>query len=407
MSDQRFRMGIFMADTGRLVLFHSGMDTLDLFSRQLKQGFENLGYEIFSFDLTQSVQSLGLLYDTIKHNTITAMIGFNTPFFGMRLPSGGSIWEALDIPCINILVDHPYWYHDILTHMPGTGIVLCIDGNHARYIERFYPEIPCTGFLPHGGAPSHDTLKPIRERKTDVLYAGSLLADYALSQKPDFSHFPFPAEEICESAIARLLAHPDCTIESALEDELLHAGIVLSDEQLRLFISSCVYIERVVSSHYREKIVRSVAEAGVSLELYGDGWSSCDWIRLPNVHYGGRISPESVLEKMEESRIVLNTMPWFKDGSHERIFNAMLRSAAVVSETSLYLQECLPAGSWLPFDLSADSLNALSEHIRSLLSDHQKLQDIASAGYHFAVSEHTWQARAEELHRDLLSQLVY
>lgn len=394
-----------MADTGRLVLFHSGMDTLDLFSRQLQQGFEDLGYEIFSFNLTQGARSLGLLYDYIKSGPITAMIGFNTPFFGMRLPSGVNMWETLEIPCVNILVDHPYWYHDILMRTPKTGIVLCIDRNHARYVERFYPHIPCTGFLPHGGTPYEGVLKPLRERKIDVLYAGSLLADYALSQKPDFSHFPFPAEEICETAVARLLAHPDCTVETALEDALLHAGIVLSDEQLRLFISSCVYIERVVSSHYREKIVGSAAKAGVSLALYGDGWSSCDWIRLPNVHYGGRIPPEAVLEKMEDSKIVLNTVPWFKDGSHERVFNAMLRGAAAVSETSLYFEECLADGSWFSFDLFPDSLNTLSDRIGSLLSDPQKLQDIACAGYRLAVSAHTWQARAEELHRDLLSQL--
>jgi len=398
-------MGMTMAGTERLVLFHSGLDTLDLFSGQLRQGFEALGYEIFSFDLTQSARSLGLLYDCIRDGRITAMIGFNTPFFGMRLPSGVNMWEALDIPCVNILVDHPYWYHDILMRTPRTGIVLCIDRNHARYVERFYPDIPCTGFFPHGGAPANAAPKPLHERKIDVLYAGSLLADYALSQKPDFSHLPFPAEEICEASIARLLSHPEYTIESVVEEQLLHAGIVVPDGQLRQFISSCVYIERVVSSHYREKIVSSIAKAGISLTIYGDGWSSCDWIGLPNVHYGGRILPEAVLEKMEDSRIVLNTLPWFKDGSHERVFNAMLRGAAVVSETSLYLEECLPAGSWFPFDLLPDSLCALPERIRSLLSDRQALQETAAAGYRLAASKHTWQARAEELHRDLLSQL--
>lgn len=394
-----------MSDMGRLVLFHSGLDTLDLFSGQLQQGFEALGYKIFTFDLGQSALSLGKLYDYIRDGRITAMVGFNTPFFGMKLPSGVNMWEALDIPCVNILVDHPYWYHDILTHMPRTGVVLCIDKNHTRYVERFYPDIPCTGFLPHGGAPARTAPRPFHERKTDVLYAGSLLADYALSQKPDFSRFPFPAEEICEAAISRLLAHPDCTIESALEDQLLRAGITLPDEQLRQFIYACVYVERIVSSHFREKIVGSVAKAGISLTIYGDGWSSCDWIGLPNVYYGGRIPPGAVLEKMEDSRIVLNTMPWFKDGSHERVFNAMLRGAAVVSETSLYLEECLPAVSWFAFDLSPGSLEVLPERIRSLLSDPQALQETAFAGYRFAASGHTWQARAEELHRDLLSLL--
>lgn len=394
-----------MEKAGKLVLFHCELDTINLFSDQLKQGFENLGYEIFDFDLKESTLSLGKLYDFIKKGTITAMIGFNMPFFGMELPSGENMWEVLDIPCINILVDHPYWYHNILMRTAGTGIVLSVDRGHSQYIERFYPHIPCTGFLPHGGTPADHELKPVRARNIDVLYAGSLYADYAASQKPDFSHFSFPAEKICQESIDRLLAHPDCTIESVMEEQLLQNGIRLPDEELRQFIASCVYIERVVSSYYREKIVSSVAKAGISLTLYGEGWSDCDWIRLPNVHYGGRISPIEVLEKMEDSKIVLNSMPWFKDGSHERVFNAMLRGAVVVSETSGYLKESLPENAWIPFELLPDSLGALPQQIKNLLSDEQKLQVISLTGYDLAGFGHTWKARAEELHRDLLSLL--
>lgn len=394
-----------MKPSGKLVLFHTELDTINLFSNQIKRGFENLGYEIFEFDLQQSALSLGLLYDFMQGDPITAMLGFNTPFFGMQVPSGGNMWEVLDIPCINILVDHPYWYHNILMHTPRTGIVLGIDRNHSNYIERFYPDIPTTGFLPHGGTPMHNLPKPITERKIDVLYAGSLFSDYAVSQKPDFTLFHFPAEQICKNSIDQLLAHPDHTIESIIEEQLLRNGINLPDKELRVFISSCVYIERVVSSYYREKIVGSVAMAGIPLTIYGDGWSNCPWITLPNVHYGGRISPEEVLEKMADSKIVLNTMPWFKDGSHERIFNAMLRGAVVVSETSSYLEETLPADVWGGFKLSQKDLNDLPQRISNLLSDNHAMQTTASAGYQLAITNHTWQARAQELHRDLLSLL--
>lgn len=51
-----------MQTSRRLVFFHSELDTLNLFSDQLKQEFENLGYETFEFDLAQSALSLGLLY---------------------------------------------------------------------------------------------------------------------------------------------------------------------------------------------------------------------------------------------------------------------------------------------------------------------------------------------------------
>ena len=299
-----------------------------------------------------------------------------------------------------------------------------MDRGHMDYVNRFYPEITVTGFLPHGGAPMEGRPKPIGERTIEVLYAGSLLAEYAKNQEPDFTQWDFPAKAICETTIQKLLRNPRLTIEHALEDTLGDYHIQMSDTKLQAFISSCVYIERVVSSYFRERAVSAVARAGISLELYGDGWSDCDFIRLPNVHYGGRIAPEEVLRKMEDAKIVLNTMPWFRDGSHERVFNGMLRGAVVCSETSGYLAEELPLDAWAPYELSAadappasveapsieasssDSapctIDRLPEKIQSLLRDTNAMQEIAARGYALAKEKHTWQARARELHEDLL-----
>ena len=391
-----------MSESKVIVLFRGELDTVNLFSDRLKQGFVDLGYEIFDFDLRDSTSSLGRLYPYIQKGLIKAMIAFNSPFFGMTVPSGGNMWEVLGISCVNIMVDHPYWYHNILMRMPATGIVLCIDRNHMNYVNRFYPNISSSGFIAHGGTPVCGNVRLISERSIDVLYAGSLYAEY-ISQKPDFTAWNFEAEKICERSIEELIESPEHTIEDVIERQLVQAGIMLEDEELRRFISSCVYIERTVSSHYRERIVGSVAQAGIHLHLYGDGWSDCKWINLPNVHYGGRIAPDKVLNMMGDSRIVLNTLPWFKDGSHERVFNAMLNGAVSVSESSRYLKEILPENSWVPFDLTEESLLSLPQNIMGLLSDEDRMQEIASAGYALASDAHTWRARAAELHEDLLS----
>ena len=393
----------------RIVLFKGELDTLNLFSAQLQKGFEELGgYEIYEFDLRDMVKGLGGLYPFLQGGPVTAMIAFNNTFYGMTLPSGVNVCEQLQIPCVNILVDHPYWYPDILRKTPSTGIILCVDRGHMDYVNRFYPEIEITGFLPHGGTPMSGKPKPIRERTVKVLYAGSLYAEYAKKQKPDFTQWDFPAEKVCETAIQKLLQSPWLTIEAALEDTLADFQIPISDAELKSFMSSCGYIERVVSSHYREKTIAAVARAGIPLELYGDGWSECGFVKLPNVRYGGRIAPEEVLRKMEDTKIVLNTMPWFRDGSHERVFNGMLRGAVVCSETSIYLKEELPPDVWVPYELtaggaehSAVTIDNLPERIQALLQDTDACQEIADRGYALAKEKHTWQARAMELHQDL------
>lgn len=388
----------------KIVLFRGELDTINLFSSQLKKGFLELGeYEIFEVDLQDFQRSFKELYNFMQGEPVTAMVGFNSAFFGMKLPSGGNMCEQLQIPCVNILVDHPYWYPEILEQMPQNGIVLCVDKRHMNYVNRFYTNISMNGFLPHGGTPMKRNPKPVANRKCDVLYAGSLYADYVALQKPDFSVFDFEAEQICEETIELLIQHPEYSIEYVLENTLKKHDVFMNDHMLSQFISSCVYIERIVSSYYREKILATVANAGISLDLYGSGWEKCDWIKLSNVNYHGMVSPHIVLEKMEDAKIVLNTMPWFKEGSHERVFNGMLRGAVVCSEKSTYLEETLPSDTWLKFDLSESSLGNLPTKIKTLLEDEEKMQEIATAGYRLAASRHTWQIRAKELHEDLFS----
>ncbi len=259
------------------------------------------------------------------------------------------------------------------------------------------------GFLPHGGTCINDVAKPIADRTIDVFYAGSLYAEYAERQKPDFKRWNFDAEGICNDAIRRLLDETNLTIERALEDALRSHGVEMTDAELAQFISSCVYIERVVSSYCREKVLAGIARAGISLELYGGGWGGCDWIKLPNVHYKGMIAPREVLNRMGDSKIVLNTLPWFKDGSHERVFNGMLQGAVVCSETSKYFEDELPSEVWMSYDLSQDSIEKLPQRIQDMLQDEDTMQHIAAEGYQLASKSHTWQARARELHQDLLS----
>lgn len=384
----------------RLVLFRGNLNTVNLFSDQLKQGFLELGYEIFDFDLSQESKSLNQLLEYVQSDSVTAMISFNNSFFGKTALSGENICETLGIPSINILLDPPYWYHDnVLMRTPVNGIIICVDRNHMDYVNRFYPNISCNGFLPHGGTSLRSTHKPICERETDVLYAGGRSTNYILKDSSDWG---FPIKQILD----HLINHPEDTIEAAIEQELRQANVILADEELRKFISYCgSIIEPIVRAFYREKIVGSIAKAGISLELYGDDWSVCDWVNLPNVHYSERVSPEEILLMMENSKIVLNTMPWFRDGSHERVFNAMMCGAVAVSETSKYLEDVLPPDTWVSFDLSPENLSSLPRHIMDLLSNEDRMQQIASAGHDLAVSEHTWKARALELHNDLLSHL--
>lgn len=411
----------------RLIFFVGVYDTLDLFTYELQKEFENLGYETMIFDVREMGAGLARLAEFVTE-PVKAVITFNNLGFNMEIREGKNIWEELGIPCINILMDHPFCYKKALDDAPSNAVVLCTDRNHMRYLERFYPRIPVIGYLPHAGKEVSDKdtsenisrRRLISERSMDVLYAGNLSKSFVENIMPDLSKYTeFDAEKICRQAYHDLIDHPYKTTEQALEEALLAEGLALSDSVLKDIIADLHFVDLYAVSYFREKTVRTLVEHGIQVQLYGAGWEKCEWITSPNVSYGGKIPAEDVVVKMQDAKIVLSTMTWFKDGTHDRVFNGMLQGAVAVSDTSIYMKEEFCGfrenDAAEAFDMAKDQrelvlfeleeLDQLPGQIWELLEDTEKAQHIADRGYEKAKKYHTWRARAEELERDLLNQL--
>lgn len=99
---------------------------------------------------------------------------------------------------------------------------------------------------------------------------------------------------------------------------------------------------------------------------------------------------------MNDAKIVLNTMTWFKAGAHDRIFNGMLAKAVVVTDDSTYLRREFTDGRELVMFRRQEL-----EHCRrgcliclDIWSGHRRLQivDMLRRG-----DGHTWKSRAEYL----------
>ncbi|MBP0970036.1 MAG: glycosyltransferase family 1 protein [Oscillospiraceae bacterium] len=105
---------------------------------------------------------------------------------------------------------------------------------------------------------------------------------------------------------------------------------------------------------------------------------------------------------MQDAKIVLNTMTWFKDGTHDRVFNGMLSGAAVFTDSSIYMKESF-SDEIEQFELT--EIDALPDRISGLLSDKSAVQALADRGRARAKKDCTLYARADELADDLLNAL--
>lgn len=257
-----------------------------------------------------------------------------------------------------------------------------------------------------------DQKRPISERNIGVLYAGNLSRTFAKNIMPDLSKYTeFDAKMVCEQAYQQLIKYPFVTTEQVLEEQLKRVGLILSESELKDIIADLHFVDLYAVSYYRERTVQVLAEQGIPIQIYGAGWEKCSWIWRPNVVYGGKIPAEEVVVKMQDARVVLSTMTWFKDGTHDRVFNGMLQGAVAATDTSRYMKEefCgagkrqAKEGELLFFEL--EELEQLPSQIQEVLEYPEWAQQIADRGYAKAKQFHTWHARALELERDLLSQL--
>lgn len=403
----------------RTIIYFVGVyDTLDLFTEKLREAFEGMGYDSFVYDARMEAQSkvalLSILCESCKGNGGDAAdslimadavgvnyggqfaaVTFNNLGYNLDLADGANLWEIYEIPYINILMDHPFHYEKPLRHAPKTSIVLCTDRNHVKYVRRYFKNIRQTDFLPHAGVALGGRVKPVLERGIDVLYAGALPIYTVAKMIPDLSSIPeVNGEAMAQEVLGELVHHPQRTTEDVIEDYLRTQRNDMSEERIQQIIVQMRFIDSYATSFFREQAVRILVENGIRVTAYGTGWDQCDWSDNPYLDYRGKVLAPQILPLMNDAKIVLNTMTWFKAGAHDRVFNGMLAGAVVVTDDSTYLRREFTDGRELVM-FALPELATLPERVFDLFGHMQQMQQMADCGYHAAKENHTWKNRAE------------
>lgn len=380
----------------KIILFSKGVETLQYFSIQLQQAFEKMGYDTFLFPLEENPNHIKRL-EQFAEDGNTIMLTFNfhgisqeTMFYNK---SGQLFWEVHHIPCINIVVDHPFYYFRELEHPPKDYYQICIDRFHEQYMKQFYPEITTLGFLPLAGT-SIQFPKPIEERSIDIIFTGNYSPLQTFERH--VTRLGTEYENFYRSIIQDLTMHTDRTMEEVFIEHMESEMGKLSIYELREGMSNLIFIDLIVRFFFRGQLIQTLLEYGLTVHVFGKGWEQLEGNFSKNLVIGGLINSRQCLEQISNAKLSLNCMPWFKDGAHDRIFNSMLNGAVCITDTSIYLQEQFTDDTQLCF-YSLSELNTLPDKIQFLLQNPIQMQQIADCGYQKASFFHTWEYRAKQL----------
>jgi hypothetical protein len=371
---------------------------------QMAAAFVKLGYKIFVFDLIHCPQSIKKLKAFVGGEPAAAITFNHTGIAGEETiyskDKSVNIWDELGISVYNIVVDHPFYYHNFLQDgiRPEKYYHISIDRNHMDYMKKYFPEVRNHLFLPLGGTSlvsDKRELKPLRQRSNDIVFTGNyrdpmFFLRFVEEKGQEYIDFYM---DIFED----LKANPDKTLEETAYAHVVKELGSVSDNDMRDVYKNMIFLDLMIRFYYRGQVIKTIADSGHRIRIYGAGWEELECRCPQNITSHGFLTSQECLELIGDSKISLNVMPWFKRGAHDRIFNTMLNGAVCVTDTSLYLDTLIRDGENALY-YSLKEIDSLPERIGRLLSDSGLAERIAAYGYDTAAGGHTWEHRAYRLH---------
>lgn len=429
----------------RIILFDEVRATADFFTYIWEDAFKKAGHTVFTIHIQHFEEQKPEIIKFLSVMPDFALC-YNNAAFSLEVIPGENFWDTLGVPVINILFDHPGAYWQILENAPSVMVPACCDRNHLKFLERHFPEMKKGIFLPHFGLElaecGEELIKkeavlsideqadknnaktvefadeiPWNDRKIPVLYVGSpsfpagSIDDFATKVleilNSDFGRTVESAiEEIIRSLSLDVLRKMYSEMWNAMESLGLYeqapkdvAEQFEYDRYLEASIQKYHFLHAHITSRHRRMLVKQLVDAGIDVYAYSDWSKEKELLANPHFHFGGMISPMECVELMRNSKIVLNSMPWFKDGNHDRICHGMLQKAVVVSETSRYLEERFTDGKEIRlFTLEQlEKGGIVSQMVKEILDNPDMATKMAQNGYNNARVNDTVQQRMKTL----------
>ena len=394
----------------KIIMFKGGVETLTYFSQELAEYFKTKGHDIFWYNLEESLYSAKKVKKFIKYRE-TIVLTFN--FLGLSKEAGcydeasGYLWEQYDIPCYNIVVDHPLYYTERYEQLPQNYYHISIDRKHMQYMKDYYNGLKADLFLPLAG--NQLSRKELlfeerfgafeewqRQRPVSVMFAGNYREPkeyerYITRINDEYTAF-------YRGIISELLHHPERTLEEVAKRHCIREMGQLSTEEWRICFQHMNFIDLYLRFTVRKRVIEEMLKAGFVVDVYGHGYEEFwydgfDEKARKRLRIHGPLDTKGCLEAMEQAKVSLNVMPWFKDGAHDRIFSSILQGSISVTDDSIYLREQLKDGTDVIF-YGLNRLDKMTHQVATLLEQPEKMYEMARNAYDYVIRFHTWKDRA-------------
>lgn len=383
----------------RMDVFYSARSqygVLDHFTHQMYLALKRLGIKCRMVDVLKE-DPLNEFLDKLIEDPPECTLSFN----GLLPNRGGHfLADHIKIPHIACIVDSPHYFLK-LTESTHT-IVTCPDQFASTFFTPLFKN-PML-FMPH--AIERDILinPPEEEKIYPVLMLASCI-DYQARKEQWKFRYPLPIYRVLKEAAKIVLGDQTTPFVKALattfeicmrvEDEANFKDI----NSIRLLDE----LEKYVRGVDRAMLIRGIKDAPV--HVYGAAEGDSDWAKClgdvpSNVILNSSVSFVEAHELMKRSKIVLNSCPTIKAGSHERILSGIASGALVITSENPYLKRYFKDGESIVF-YQHGHWDEVNEKVNYYLTNEHARRSIVEKGREIVLQHHTWDHRANELIKNL------
>jgi spore maturation protein CgeB len=206
----------------------------------------------------------------------------------------------------------------------------------------------------------------------------------------------------------RLLSEGDSSLVQTLFTVWAEQGLAAKEFDLAQL---CFDIDYYVRALDRMTLITAFPEHEV--HVFGETqWATApgarSWSELlqdySNIVVHPAVSYAQSFDILRQTKICLNSSPFFRDGTHERVFAGMACGCAVLTSRSRYLEEQFFEEEELLF-YDFDLLEIAEARVEELLADERRRVILAHRGAQKVYHDHTWDQRAETLLEELPGML--
>lgn len=363
------------------------------FAQKFSEALQRAGIETQILDWESYQSKQDLLSDLMSFRP-DLTCSFNTI---QPLPDKQFLWDKLRLPHLAILVDPALYSVELVNS--SYSIIACVDRQDCAALRSipFHNVI----FFPHAVERELNYDRQ-QARKYDVVFLGSC-NDYEGVRKEWQSKYPAVVGTVLDSASELVLSDRYISLAEALTFAINQQPF---DNASIDFATLFSYLDTYTRGKDRVNLIRSIKDPAVKIHIFGQAeterFSNAqhDWTYYvgsqSNVILHPSVPFTESLQILRQSKICLNSMPFFKDGTHERVFCSLACGCLPLTSSTRYLAEQFQEGKEILM-YQPSKWNKVNDLIVDVLKNEKQRQLIAEQGRKKLMQHHTWDNRVEQL----------